>query len=220
MVSGKKIVVGEDGWGRPRRVLDESGKRYGRLVVLDYVSSGRVSTKWRCQCDCGRVKVCRIAFLRMGNTVSCGCYRSSGLNRLPRGEASFNQALSHIRWGAKRRGLRWALTRDQARALMTDRCHYCGVPPSNVCKGPNGNFRWNGIDQRVPGGGYTLKNSLPCCKSCNRLKQAVPYELFISRCVRIALWTSFGSDHPGVRGVVVPLLREFKAKVSGKNSKV
>ena len=51
------------------------GKRFGRLVVLDFdhVATNR-NTYWRCKCDCGNDNflVQRCA-LTSGSTTSCGC---------------------------------------------------------------------------------------------------------------------------------------------------
>lgn len=50
------------------------GQRFGRLVVLDRAESIKNAAAWRCQCDCGTVKVIRASALRSGATLSCGCY--------------------------------------------------------------------------------------------------------------------------------------------------
>lgn len=49
------------------------GKRYGRLVVVDYLGRPASATKWRCQCDCGKLKDVAAANLKRGLTTSCGC---------------------------------------------------------------------------------------------------------------------------------------------------
>lgn len=60
------------------RLIDLTGQRFGRLVVIeradDYVSpKGKHVTMWTCKCDCGNVKnVPRNSLLRH-NTRSCGC---------------------------------------------------------------------------------------------------------------------------------------------------
>jgi len=49
--------------------IDETSKRYGRLVVL-----AREGKKWKCKCDCGNIFMTPGNPLRRGATVSCGCY--------------------------------------------------------------------------------------------------------------------------------------------------
>lgn len=59
----------------PKDPYNLKGKRFGRLLVLEYV---KVETKndgrhWRCLCDCGNYKIVRTSHLTSGHTVSCGC---------------------------------------------------------------------------------------------------------------------------------------------------
>lgn len=53
------------------------GKRFGRLVVLckskERNSAGHIC--WHCICNCGNYKTVSGAFLKRGDTKSCGCYR-------------------------------------------------------------------------------------------------------------------------------------------------
>lgn len=56
------------------RVKDETGKRYGRLVVIERAgSTSNGIALWKCKCDCGNEVVVQGAHLRSGHTVSCGC---------------------------------------------------------------------------------------------------------------------------------------------------
>lgn len=60
---------------------DLSGKRFGRLVVInrapDNVSaSGYRTAMWNCVCDCGNNATVRGKSLTGGATMSCGCLRS------------------------------------------------------------------------------------------------------------------------------------------------
>lgn len=60
------------------RLIDISGKRFGRLTALEYVGKDAITRNalWRCRCDCGNVVIVRSLSLRKGETTSCGCYRS------------------------------------------------------------------------------------------------------------------------------------------------
>src|SRR5690606_37988325 len=59
---------------RSMRAIDERGRRYGRLFVLDEAgsTSGRAA-KWLCRCDCGNLSTVIGSHLRRGWTTSCGC---------------------------------------------------------------------------------------------------------------------------------------------------
>lgn len=57
------------------RLIDLTGQRFGRLVVLGRAGSDNAGhPKWLCRCDCGNTVIARGAYLRGGNTQSCGCY--------------------------------------------------------------------------------------------------------------------------------------------------
>lgn len=59
------------------RLIDISGERYGRLVVVERngSTSTRRNAKWLCRCDCGKNTIAIGTLLRNGTTKSCGCYR-------------------------------------------------------------------------------------------------------------------------------------------------
>lgn len=50
---------------------DLTGRTFGNLTVLRYVSKGR----WLCQCTCGNQKIVAGHNLKIGTTKSCGCWR-------------------------------------------------------------------------------------------------------------------------------------------------
>lgn len=56
-------------------VKDLTGKKFGRLTVVEFAESKNGRTYWLCECDCGNKKIVRGAHLKNGDTVSCGCYR-------------------------------------------------------------------------------------------------------------------------------------------------
>lgn len=62
----------------PPNFIDLTGRRFGRLVVLEraenYISpSGNRLSQWLCQCDCGNTTVIVTSSLTRGITSSCGC---------------------------------------------------------------------------------------------------------------------------------------------------
>ena len=59
-------------------IKDETGKRYGRLLVTEYVGRSTGKTKhprFLCLCDCGKEVVVTGTNLRQNHTTSCGCLR-------------------------------------------------------------------------------------------------------------------------------------------------
>lgn len=96
-------------------------------------------------------------------------YRS----RLPAGESAFNAVLNDYRQQAKRRGLEWALTAEEAKALFQGSCVFCGRPPVQVKKIRQGRgfFAFNGIDRTTNYVGYVASNCVTCCWVCNWMKR-------------------------------------------------
>ena len=68
--------------GRTDHLIDLTGKRFGRLVVVARAPKEKgVKPRWACQCDCGAVSTVDGACLRTGNTLSCGCLAAEGMHR-------------------------------------------------------------------------------------------------------------------------------------------
>lgn len=67
----------------------------------------------------------------------------------------------HSRGQAKSRGLLWDLTIEEYHALMNQNCIYCGSVISHCGVG---------LDRIDNSKGYSTDNVLPCCGSCNQMR--------------------------------------------------
>ena len=56
-------------------LIDLTGQRFGRLLVVEKSKSKYGYVTWLCKCDCGNEKVVSGDMLRKGKTNSCGCLR-------------------------------------------------------------------------------------------------------------------------------------------------
>ncbi len=83
------------------------GKRFGRLVVLEYAGE----KKWKCQCDCGETTIVSGNALNSGSTKSCGCLRIETAKRAKYVKHGKSNSPTFIRWRS-----------------MKSRCYY----PKNV----------------------------------------------------------------------------------------
>jgi hypothetical protein len=55
-------------------LIDRTGQRFGRLLVLRRAGLTGTESTWDCACDCGGMAIdVRSSNLRSGNTRSCGC---------------------------------------------------------------------------------------------------------------------------------------------------
>ena len=73
-VSGSALLSGNTlscGCKIHQRQNDLTGKRYGRLVVIERTKKNN-KTAWKCQCDCGNIITTFARCLNSKNTKSCG----------------------------------------------------------------------------------------------------------------------------------------------------
>lgn len=59
------------------RIIDLTNQRFGKLTVIKQSESYRDHSAWLCQCDCGNLKIVNSVELKKGDTLSCGCLKSS-----------------------------------------------------------------------------------------------------------------------------------------------
>lgn len=165
-------------------MLNLAEQKFGRLTAVKPVGRKCTYVLWECRCDCGNIVQVMSGNLRRtkGGTRSCGCLvtehchnKLTPRNRKAPGEASLNWLIDVYKTSARSRGYEFSLTREEFIALTQQDCHYCGTPPSRVkrVKSGNGSFTYNGIDRVDNSEGYTVANSVPCCKTCNRAKDTM-----------------------------------------------
>lgn len=177
--AGKKTNCGVGACRNRWKVKDETGNRYGALLVLGREGSCYAGATWRCLCDCGNETVVAGSWLRSGNTKSCGC-KKYGNHRLPDGVATINALFAGYKYEAEQRGYAWELTREQFEYLIQQPCYYCGkLAKDNERKRYKAdNYCCNGIDRRNNNEGYLLENCVPCCSQCNFSKRNLSEEEF------------------------------------------
>jgi hypothetical protein len=57
-----------------RKMLDRTGRRYGKLTVVGFAGYNKGVVVWKCLCDCGNTTIVRGISLGL-HTNSCGCER-------------------------------------------------------------------------------------------------------------------------------------------------
>jgi hypothetical protein len=106
------------------------------------------------------------------NNCSVLC-KETVIKMLP--ELSTENCIKYLNYNqqAINRGKSFDLTLSQYWDIKNKPCHYCG------------NTNNNGIDRLDNSKGYTLKNSVPCCNTCNMMKNTMLEDDFIKKCARI-----------------------------------
>jgi len=67
-----------------RAVIDLTGQRFGRLLVIERAPNQGRKTRWLCLCDCGAYTQVQSFNLINGLTRSCGCYRRDRASQVHR----------------------------------------------------------------------------------------------------------------------------------------
>jgi hypothetical protein len=170
------------------------GERSGYLEVLEVIpqnTTGRhVQVKVKChKCHSITEKASGI-FIK---SKSCGCDRhnpgegkSLGAKtmpwQLPKGEAARRTLVSRYKRSAKDKGVSFSLSDDELSTLFKSPCRYCGRSETHTCKGlgeSSGDYSYVGIDRVNTFKGYTTENTVPCCWTCNMMKNTLSEEDFL-----------------------------------------
>lgn len=175
------------------RSKDYSGMRFGKLVAIRPTEKRDQwrTVIWEFGCDCGetvyRSAASVAAGTRRGHVSGCDKCNSGSL---PIGEANANATIAAYKDNAKRRGVKFLLREEEARALFSRNCHYCGAPPGNTKRklGLNGDFVYQGIDRVDNDIGYVSGNCVPCCDQCNWAKKDMSVTEFLRWARRVAQW--------------------------------
>lgn len=167
--------------------IDLTGMRFGKLVAVSLAEKNKNKhVTWNCICDCGTKVVVPAGSLRSGHSKSCGCLHLESLGLKP-GEGAFNVVFKAYRKRATQKGFEFALSVDEFTKIIKSACAYCGDELTAERKPTNnGIFYYTGIDRIDSNKGYTLENSISCCKICNRAKNSMPQEEFISWLKRVS----------------------------------
>lgn len=131
------------------RAIDESGLRYGRLVVLGPAGSATNGClKWACVCDCGNRCVALGINLRSGGTRSCGCLKRDRGERSPLWAGDMVSYHALHAWVGRHK--------EKKRGV----CAKCGAASANTV--------WGNIS-----GEYhrDLDDFRELCRRCNRLEE-------------------------------------------------
>lgn len=84
------------------KLIDMSGRRFGRLVVTSRAGSNSWNQAlWDCVCDCGAQTVVSGNALKYGQSSSCGCWQREGARarRITHGHAALHaKSLEYGTW--------------------------------------------------------------------------------------------------------------------------
>lgn len=94
--------------------------------------------------------------------------------------------LSDYTKGARRRNLKFQLSNEDFKQIVSRPCHYCGLPQAS------------GIDRKDNSLGYVLNNVVASCATCNFCKHTSNYDDFLSKCAQI-MYVQMSLSEPPAR---------------------
>jgi hypothetical protein len=160
------------------RLIDLTGQRFGRLVVLNKTDTPYKDRHigWRCICDCGVETIVNGRDLRKGHTKSCGCWKHL-FNQEKRRLRPFENPYNRLPKAAESRNLEQTLSyEDYLEFTKIPNCHYCEAliswqPYAGRSENKHGRTSLPYyLDRKDNNLGYTKENCVVCCSRCNRGK--------------------------------------------------
>lgn len=199
-ICGKETLADESALLKGRRkscgcykIINLSGKKFGRLVVSEVYEKRNGKYYWLCNCDCGNEVYKNGESLRKGNTLSCGCYliesrkvdQSSDRTDVMLNGLYRKLLFRHKKTFKNETPIDYKTYKD----LIFSECFYCGSSGLSIIRDIRKEKKGrvfitenvltiNGIDRANNNIGYTISNSLPCCKNCNRAKSVLSLKDF------------------------------------------
>ena len=176
---GYKLPYTKDNRGRIR--IKKGTKIW--IDVKDLPPSSNVKILYKCD-DCGIEKEVishtifnrkNSQFKKDGKTLCSDCanHRMSGEKN-----SQYKHGLityPGYRNNAQRRNLDFQLTPEEFKELVGQPCHYCGGYSIET----NPKSRGNGIDRKDSNIGYLVDNCVPCCATCNFIKNDMHFNDFL-----------------------------------------
>ena len=182
----------------------KKGSVFGSLTIIKKVNNqldrknkvAHILPYYLCLCECGKKIKTLAKDLKQGKVKTCGfCV----WRKKPQGEVSWSNLYKRYQVDAKRRKRGFELSFEDFKKISSLNCAYCNDLPkefyvSHARYGPKINkeaylkhvtiFK-NGIDRVDSTSGYSLKNCVPCCTTCNRMKTNHSKEMFFKHMQKI-----------------------------------
>lgn len=171
---------------------DLTGHKFNRLTAIkvnEKVSKEKGYVFWDFKCDCGVVKAIKGTMVTSERTKSCGCLNielaTKRATKKP-GEGALNALIWEYKYNAKRRKIKWNLTREEFKNITKNNCYYCDAEPQPWKTPKNTTFALvNGVDRIDSRKDYSIRNCVACCKKCNIMKNMWSKEEFLDHIKRI-----------------------------------
>lgn len=176
---------------------DLTGLKFNNLNILFKVKHNEDKSYrkiyWKCLCDCGKETILSTSQIISNKTKSCGCLRkitnaSNSIKsryKMAKKDSGYKSIYNSYLCNAKAKNKIFEIEFEDFKNLLIGNCFYCNSEPLNVYMKSYYNVKYNGVDRRNNDTGYTLENSVSCCKMCNIAKNNNTEENFKNWIVRV-----------------------------------
>jgi len=164
-----------------RYVKDETGKRFGRLIVLNLVrklKGNKICIYFRCKCDCGNETEVWGPHLRSGRTISCGCYQKDRAIETHTTHG-LTYTKEYMRWQTRKRkemekqlDSEWSMEMELFLRNLFQQCVLCGITNTEHIEKYGHPLHVDHVEPLYEGNGLKPGNATILCASCNSSKGA------------------------------------------------
>ncbi len=168
---------------------DFTGKRFGKLLVLEYAGSASNRSYWKCQCDCGKEKIVSYtSFAKRIKKIACDeCSILQGSEHPSwRGFGEISKELfSRIEREAENRGLEFNVSIEYLWELFLKQERKCALTGINISfngKSKDIHSKTVSLDRIDSTKGYAVGNVQWVHKTINHIKSNVGNDYFINLC--------------------------------------
>jgi hypothetical protein len=175
------------------KALDLTGKKFGKLTVIEFAGhqNNTKQRQWLCYCECGNQKVIRRDHLTKGYTKSCGCewHSSKSTHNSWRGYEEIPlDFFTNIKRGASNRNIEFDITIEYLWELFVIQNRKCALSGVDLQFGRTNRDRVGrtvSVDRINSNKGYVIGNIQWIDKRINIMKNKMDEQEFLSICKQI-----------------------------------
>lgn len=173
------------------KLKDLTGKKFGKLTVIERVENKGIHTMWLCECQCGNKKSIDSSHLIQGNVISCGCVGQGKIGQKHHQWTGYGE-ISGSRWATIKRSQRHRNSRKKldfeidikyAWELFLKQDRKCSLT-GKLLKFGKRNFDETtaSLDRIDNNKGYIEGNVQWVHKDVNRMKNVFDMDYFLETC--------------------------------------
>lgn len=168
---------------------DIIGKKYNRLIVLDFEFKKNGFAYYKCRCECGEIRIVSKISILEGKTKSCGCIARGKSSKNWKGYGDIGKFyVNRVKSNAKKRKIEFNITIEYMWELFLYQDKKCAITKLELkfdSKSNNGDGTAS-LDRIDSSKGYVEGNVQWVHKDINFMKRNYDQDRFIKMCKLVA----------------------------------